>query len=99
MERPKEKACISLKEETKNKLRAMGSKGDTYDDVIDGLLGLVSVLSDPELATALARDNGMDEDFVKKFKRFQESLIMRGVRYRNYDYEAQKLMIRLDLLS
>ena len=99
MKRPKEKACISVEDDTKNKLRAMGSKGDTYDDVIKGLIDLVKIISDPKLADALAKDCGMDADFIKKFKAFQEGLIMRGVRYRNYDYEAQKLMIRLDLLS
>jgi hypothetical protein len=93
------KACISINEETKNKLRAMGSKGDTYDDVINGLIGLSMIISDPKLAASLAKDCGMDAAFAKKLQKFYEGLIERGGRYRNYDYEAQKLMIRLDLLS
>jgi hypothetical protein len=93
------KACISIDEETKNKLRAMGSKGDTYDDVINGLMGLSLILSDPNLAASLAKDLGMDTEDVKKLKLFFTDLKERGARYRNYDYEAQKLMIRLDLLS
>lgn len=93
------KACISINEETKNKLRAMGSKGDTYGDVIEGLMGLSMIISDPELAGSLAKDMGLGADDIKKLKKFFKDLKERGERYRNYDYEAQKLMIRLDLLS
>ncbi len=93
------KACISVDEDTKNKLKAMGSKGDTYDDVINGLMGLSMILSDSKLATSLARDCGMDEAFVKKLGKFCEGLVERGARYRNFDYAAQKMMIRLDMLS
>jgi len=99
MARKNDRVCISVEDGTKDKLKSMGSKGDTYDDVINGLLGLSSILSNPDLAAALARDCGMSEDFIRELKKFSENLVERGARYRNYDYEAQRLMIRLDLLS
>ncbi len=95
----KSNVCISLREDTKNRLRAMGSKGDTYDDVICGLIEIASVISTPELARSLAKDSRMDEKFIGKLLKFYASLMERGRRYRNHDYEAQKMLIRLDLLA
>lgn len=95
----KHNVCISLQEGTKNKLKAMGSKGDTYDDVIKGLIEISSIISKPEIAKSLARDSGMDEQFVKDLLKFHEGLRERGMRYRNHDYEAQKMLVRLDLLG
>lgn len=93
------KVCISIEENTKNKLKSMGSKGDTYGDVIEGLLGLSQILSNKELAASLAKDSGMSPEFVKGMKSFSDKLVQRGKLYRNFDYDAQRLMVRLDLLS
>jgi len=93
------KVCISVSEETKNRLRAMGSKGDIYDDVIQGLIHLSGIMSDPALAKALAKESKMDDEFVKKLLAFHAELVKRGKRYRNCDYEAQKMLVRLDLLG
>ena len=93
------KVCISLEAETKNKLKAMGSKGDTYDDVINGIIDLLPLISNPEVAAAVARDCKMSEEFIEQLKEFNKSLVKRGATYRNCDYEAQKLLLRLDLLT
>lgn len=93
------RVCIAIEEETKNRLRAMGSKGDTYDDVINGLIDLVSMISDVELASTLAKESKMSDEFIKELNRFYRDLAERGKKYRNCDYEVQKLLVRLDLLS
>jgi hypothetical protein len=93
------KVCISIEETTKNRIKSMGSKGDTYDDVINGLIDLTHIVSNPETAAAVASECKMSERFCEEIKDFSRSLAKRGKAYRNCDYSAQKLMLRLDLLS
>ena len=95
----KPRVCISLTKDTKNRLKSMGSKGDSYDDVINGLIDLLAILSKPEVASSVAKELGMSDDFIDELKEFSKTLQKRGEKYRNCDYEAQKLLLRLDLLN